>query len=487
MLVGFAVLSAAVAFFEEAFSDAYGIGADFDKLIGLDILHSQFETHLSSGSDLSGVVFTGGADISHLLSPYRVYRNVVILAVFADDLAGVDLFAGLDEKDAAVIQGIERVSGDLACGGGNHNASLAMRNRATHRLVSFEGMMHNCPALCGVEHSCVQAEKTAGRYEKFHMDEVTGAAFGVYFKNFTSALAHKRHYGILAVERAINRKQFNRLVAKAVDNSQNHLGLADANLVTLAAHILEQDAEMHKSAAGDDELLRRLAWVDPERDVMLKLFFEAFADLPAGNVFAVSAREGAVVDAEGHRHCRLIDGGNGELRGIVGTGDSVAYIDGVEARYGADIASADGLDLLSAEAVEQMELQDFLQGMQIVGVDYGNGLAFADLSGEDAAYGDSADVIGIFDAGHEHLERGIGNDLRRGDIFYDGLENKLHIICFFAWVSSRPTLPSGGEDDGEIEGLVVCAELDEQVEDFVDDFVGAAVLAVNLVDDDDGL
>jgi hypothetical protein len=79
--------AATLPFFQEAFADTDGIGADFNKLIGLDILHCQFETHLSSGTDLSGIVFARRSDIGHLLGPCDVYGDVIILTVLADDLA----------------------------------------------------------------------------------------------------------------------------------------------------------------------------------------------------------------------------------------------------------------------------------------------------------------------------------------------------------------------------------------------------------------
>ena len=44
---------------------------------------------------------------------------------------------------------------------------------------------------------------------------------------------------------------------------------------------------------------------------------------------------------------------------------------------------------------------------------------------------------------------------------------------------------SGGVDDGEVEELVGCVELDEEVEDLVDGPVGACGGLVDLVDDDD--
>ena len=133
-----------------------------------------------------------------------------------------------------------------------------------------------------------------------------------------------------------------------------------------------------------------------------------------------------------------------------------------------------------------MDVHDFLLSVEAVPVDDGDALPFADGAGEDLADGDAADVIGPFLVGDEHLEWGVGFDLRRGDVGDDGLEDGLEGGRLFGEVDGGPAFAGGGVNDGEIECDVVCAEADEQVEDFVDDVVGAAVGAVDLVNNDDG-
>ena len=115
------------------------------------------------------------------------------------------------------------------------------------------------------------------------------------------------------------------------DGADDDVGFADADLVAFAAHVFEEDAQVHEAAAGDGEFFGGGARVDAEGDVAFEFLAEAVADLAAGDVLAVAAGEGAVVDAEGHGHCGFVDGDGGQARGAVGAGDGVADFDGVEA------------------------------------------------------------------------------------------------------------------------------------------------------------
>ena len=62
----------------------------------------------------------------------------------------------------------------------------------------------------------------------------------------------------------------------------------------------------------------------------------------------------------------------------------------------------------------------------------------------------------------------------------------LRLVVFFSSFVVRPALSCGGVNYGKIKGVVVGAELHEQIKDLVYDVVGPAVFAVNLVNDDDG-
>jgi hypothetical protein len=100
---------------------------------------------------------------------------------------------------------------------------------------------------------------------------------------------------------------------------------------------------------------------------------------------------------------------------------------------------------------------------------------------------DAAGVVGVVEGGDLHLD-GAVVELGGGDEFDDGVEQGLDGVArILGEVADGPAVASGGVEDGEVELVVGGAEFDEEVEDFVEDFVVALGGLVDLVEDDDGL
>ena len=70
----------------------------------LDVLQRSFKRHLTGGANASGVVFTRGPDVRHLLSPGNIHGNVIFLDVFANDLSFVDPITGLYEEVPTIVK-----------------------------------------------------------------------------------------------------------------------------------------------------------------------------------------------------------------------------------------------------------------------------------------------------------------------------------------------------------------------------------------------
>jgi hypothetical protein len=77
--------------------------------------------------------------------------------------------------------------------------------------------------------------------------------------------------------------------------------------------------------------------------------------LAAGQVLALAAGEGAVVDAEGHAHGRLFDQDGRQRPGIVRIGQGIADAHVGDAGHGDDGA---GLDLGLGDALQVVEGED---------------------------------------------------------------------------------------------------------------------------------
>ncbi len=92
---------------------------------------------------------------------------------------------------------------------------------------------------------------------------------------------------------AVDDELLHRLVELPVDRPGDHLGLADRQLVALAAHHLDQDRELQLAAPGDLEGVGRVALLDPDRDVGQDLALEPFLELARGDVVALAPRRSA--------------------------------------------------------------------------------------------------------------------------------------------------------------------------------------------------
>ena len=81
-----------------------------------------------------------------------------------------------------------------------------------------------------------------------------------------------------------------RLVIHPVDLLDDDFGLADGQLVALAAHGLDQDREVQQAAAGDLERVAVFGRLDAQGDVRFELALEAIAEVPGGEVLPLAGR-----------------------------------------------------------------------------------------------------------------------------------------------------------------------------------------------------
>jgi hypothetical protein len=163
--------------------------------------------------------------------------------------------------------------------------------------------------------------------------------------------------------------------------------------------------------------------------------------------------------------------GDGGVR-QAGDGDDVARMhlldrDAVEAGEGHQLGQAAGFHhraVLAQHADRHVDAAD----------------ALLDAAGQDAA----EEVVALQDR-RVHRERLVELDLRRRHVLQDQVEHRRQVLARAFQLEVRPALPAGGEQGVEVELLIRRAEGGEQVEHLVVDLIGAGVLAVHLVDDDD--
>ena len=148
-----------------------------------------------------------------------------------------------------------------------------------------------------------------------------------------------------------------RLVPDAVDLLDHDARARDGDLVALAAHVLEQHAEVQFAAAVDLELVRIVRFLDAQRDVGQRLAEQALADLAAREVLALAAGERRGVDLERHADGRLVHHQRRQRFGLCRVAERVRNRGRLDAGERDDVARAGVVDFDAIEAVEAEHLR----------------------------------------------------------------------------------------------------------------------------------
>ena len=177
---------------------------------------------------------------------------------------------------------------------------------------------------------------------------------------------------------------------------------------------------MQHAAAGD---LERVAaeLLDPQRNVALGFGEQPFAQVAAGNIFAVLTEQRRVVDSKQHTDGRLVHRDHRHLFGMFGIGNGIGNIDVGDADDAAEVAAFNAVGFLAADAFESEKLLDRRRLYTAVTLDDGERFAELKIAAVNAADTDAADIIGIVERCHLSENRAF-NPRRSRNVF----ENRVH-------------------------------------------------------------
>src|SRR5690606_3413896 len=284
---------------------------------------------------------------------------------------------------------------------------------------------------------------------------------------------------------------FDRLHRLAVDLLDDHFRTRDGELETFAAHVLDQHRQVQFAAARDQELVGILELFDPQGDVVHGLALQPVLDLAAGEELAtrqvLAAGERRVVDLEGHRDRRLVDGQRRQCLGLVERADGVGDGQVGDAGDRDDVAGLGAVLLDALQAHETEHLQQLGLALLAFAVDHDHRHVLprrAALHAADADHADEAVVVQLADA---HLERTFQVHRRRRHVLHDRLVQRRHVALAHVLGEAGVAVQAGGVDDREVHLLRRGAEAVEQVPDLLDDPFGTRAGAVDLVDHHDRL
>ena len=109
-------------------------------------------------------------------------------------------------------------------------------------------------------------------------------------------------------------------------------------------------------------------------------------------------------------------------------------------------------------------------------------LVLADDAPLNAADGDTAHILVVVDAAHQHLEGGLSVHVGSGDILQNSLEEGLEVGAGHVGGIAGGALAAGAEQHGGVQLLVGGVQVHEQFQHLVHHLVDALVRAVYLVD-----
>ena len=470
---------------QDALAHTEVLGSDLQQLVVGQVFQALLQREGARRDQADRVVGAGGAHVGELLLLADVDGHILVAAAGAHDHARVDGDAGADEHLAAILHAADAVGRGLAGLMGHQRAGLAALDLALERAVGVQHGGHDALAVGVGEELAAVAEQAAGGNQEF---QAVAAAHGGHGHQVALALANLLNDRAHRVFRHVRHHALHGLALHAVDLLGQHAGRGDGELKALAAHGLDQDGQVHFAAARHVEGVRALLG-DVQGHVLQQLTLQAVAQVAGGDVFALAAREGAVVDGEGHFDRGIGDLHKGQRLHGQRIADRPADRDVGDAGEGDDLARAGLLDGAAAQTVKGVERHDLallLDGL-VVEVADGDLLVLADRAALDAADADPAHVVVVVQRGHQHLQRRVRVALGGGDIVDDGVKQRNEVLALLVGAVGGDALPGGAEDGGGLELLVRGVQIQQQLQHLVHDLVDPGVGPVDLVHDHDDL
>jgi len=329
-----------------------------------------------------------------------------------------------------------------------------------------------------------QADESARRNFEFHAD-AAGAVID-HFCEFGAAAAESFHDDADEIFRTIDDEKFERLEAAAVFGADDDFGFSDREFVAFAAHGFDEDGELKFAASENAEGVGAVGIFDANGDVGEEFSLEAVANVARSDELAFASSKRRRVDGENHGESWLVDQERIARRGIFEICDGLADLNAFDSGDGDDVSRGDFLRFVAFEAAESVELGDD-RGRNIAGkfcdADLGAALHCAV---EDTADRNASEKIAVVEIGDLNLERRGGIAGRSGNIRENGFEERLEICGAVAKLAMGDAGFRVGVEDGKTELIFGGVEIDEEIVDFVEDFLGASVGAIDFVEDDDG-
>ncbi len=243
---------------------------------------------------------------------------------------------------------------------------------------------------------------------------------------------------------------------------------------------------MQLAATVDTEFVGIVRFLDPKRHVVHRLAQQALANLPTRDVLALAPAKRRGIDLERHADRRLVDDERRQAFRPRGIADRIGDLRPLDACEGNDVARGGFLDFDALEPEKAEHLDDALAADVAVSIDDCNRAVTANLAALDTADADGTDIARVVELTHLQLERSLPVHVGRRAVLDDRLEQRRHVLGEILRIVAGEAAERGRIDDREVELFFARAELVEKVERLVEHPIRTRLVAIDLVDDDDG-
>ena len=406
--------------------------------------------------------------------------------MLADDHAFVDFHATRNDEVATLFEAPECVIGRNTGSVRDKHTVTTARDIAFVWHVTMEQAGQNTRTTRIGQELALIADHAACRDQELEANLATRGWAHVGHVTFTQGefLDHDARERLIHVCLYF----FNRLFCVAVlVLAEQNARTGNRQLVAFTAHGLDQNAQLQLAAAADFECVTRFGVLHGDRHVAFCFFVQTVADHTRGYFRAFGAREWGIVHRDGDRHRWWIDRGRFQCMRNFNRTDGICNGRVGQAGDGNDRTCSRFAYWHALDTVERQQLGDaaLLDGgaVQTQGFHWHTDLCGAafNFTGQDAA----EEVVGL-DEGGQHREICIRISIRCFYVAHHFVHDDVQVV--WLWIREIlhcPTVTAGSVDHWEVELCIVRVERNEQIEDFVQYFIHAAVRTVNFVDDDD--
>ena len=417
--------------------------------------------------------------------------------VDADHLTLIGVIAGLDEELAAVGELDHRERSHGAGAVTDQRSGMPGPDLAGPWPVPVEHRVGDAGAAGQGEEVGAEADEPAAGHDEVHPNPSGGMVGHLFHPPLTGR--HQLGDRPDELLGTVDGHRLERLMQFAVDGAGDDLGLADRQLETFAAHLLDEDGQRQFTAALHLPGVRSADVDDLDRYVADQFGVQSRLHHPRGQLVARHlACQRRRVGADGHRDRRLVDGDPWQGVRMVGVGEGVADHDLGHTRDGDDIPRDGLIGRAAVDTLGGQQFGDLGVGDDRKSVDLahpGHLLALAQPAVVDPDERQAAEERRGVQVRHQRLQWRLRIALRRRDVLKQDVEQWIEVVAFGilaiggfdrAGHSGTPGCVQRRKSEGVFGGLLrlgvqIGGDVEQQVVTFRDDLGNSGVRTVGLI------